>query len=680
MNWEEIGIYPKGKTGKFITTCPKCSGDRKKKNIPCLTVNDEPGNRWWHCNHCTFSGNLDVYEKNQERINKIYQKSRIPQILPELYTKHVLELLSGPKGLSMATLKKRGVYEIPAIPHEPAPCVAFPFKKRGILVNVKFRRLVYDKEITLPDGNVRYLSKNWNLKKEDGAEYTYWGLDHLDWEKSKDLIITEGETDLLTWVEVGMDANANILSVPNGAINEKDVNITDKIAFALDPFVIENVYNKAERVFLATDDDGPGHRLREELSAIIGKDKCFIIKYKGRKDINEVLVGDAGKGFDPLGKKGVIECFEDAYPYPIKGIMTIDHAMDKLERMADSQEQRGFIIGDELVDQFISLKPNLLVTVTGIPSHGKTSWWRWYECKQSIKNGVKWAKFVPDSRPVEREYARIAEIIAGKRWEKNKPWSMSEAQRRMAVDFVRAHYVLVVPDEKNVELIKALQGKNVGAQTLDSLFWYFETLKKQHNIFGYNIDAWNKIDHQRPKDNTEEQYIGRALDSILKFNQNFELMASIIAHPTKLEKKDPNYEPPDLYNIKGSSAWYEKTDIGITAFRKKFEKVKIGMEGKKVIYKWVRNNKFPTDIFINKMKFDELGKEGDFQMYMDWYHAETFVHEMPKYYNSVGDNDTKAEFVKAGLGDAQELQNKIDSALQVPANVGDDLSIDDLPF
>ena len=131
------------------------------------------------------------------------------------------------------------------------------------------------------------MSKNWNLKKEDGAEYIYWGLDYLDWDKSKDLIITEGETDLLTWVEVGMDANANLLSVPNGAINEKDVNITDKIAFALDPFVIENVYNKAERVFLATDDDGPGHRLREELSAIIGKDKCFIIKYKGRKDINE---------------------------------------------------------------------------------------------------------------------------------------------------------------------------------------------------------------------------------------------------------------------------------------------------------------------------------------------------------------------------------------------------------
>jgi twinkle protein len=680
MNWEDIGVHPKGKTGKFITTCPKCSGDRKKKNIPCLTVNDEVGNRWWHCNHCTFSGNLDIYEKQQERINKVYSRSRMPQVLPELYTKDVIELLCAPKGLSMATLKKRGIYEIPPLPGESKACIAFPFKKRGILVNVKFRRLDYDRTIALSSGEERYLSKNWQIKKEDGAEVAYWGLDHLDFTKSKDLLITEGETDLLTWVECGLDESINLLSVPNGAINANDKDIQDKLAFALDPWVIENVYAKAERVFLATDDDAPGHRLREELSAIIGKDKCFIVKYKGRKDVNEVLVGDAGKDFDPLGKKGVLECFEDAFPYPIKGIMTIDHALDKLMMMANQEEQKGFIIGDAIIDNYISLKPNLLVTVTGIPSHGKTSWWRWYEAKQTMKNSLKWAKFVPDSRPVEREYARIAEIIVGKRWEKNKPWSMSEEQRKRAIDFVRTFYVIVVPDEKNIELIKALNGKNVGSQTLDSLFWYFETLKKQHNIFGYNIDAWNKIDHQRPKDLTEEAYIGKALDSILKFNQNFELMASIIAHPTKLERKDPNYEPPDLYNIKGSSAWYEKTDIGITSYRRKFEKKEIGKEGKRTIYKWVRNNKFPTDILVTKMKFDELGKEGDFPMFMDWYHSESFVHEMPKYYNSVGDNETKAEFVKADAGSAQAMQAKIEGLLESPEEIGDDLAIDDLPF
>lgn len=677
MNFSDIGIETKNKTGRFSVTCPKCNDDRKKKNIPCLTVNDEPNNRWWHCNHCTFSGNLDIYEKQQDKFNSIRQKSRMPMVIPDLYTPSVNTMFCGPKNISMKTLNHWGIYEIPALPNEKYPCVAFPFKKQGLLVNVKFRRLEYNVTITTKEGEEKYLAKNWQLKKEDGAEVCYWGLNNLDWERSRDLIITEGETDLLTWHEAGVEAN--LLSVPNGAPSPNDRNISEKMAFACDKWVIENVYDKAERVFLATDDDGPGQRLREELASIIGKRKCFVVKYNGRKDINEVLSGDVSKNLDPLGKKEVIKCLENAYPYPIKGIMTIDHVYDSMMNIAENKEQKGFTIGDPLIDSYLSLKPLLLATITGIPSHGKTSWWRWYVAKQSLKNNLKWAMFVPDSRPVEREYIRLAEIIAGKRWEKNKPWSMSEVQRKRAIDFIREFFVIVNPDEKNTELIRGLNGEKVDNKTLDSLFWYFETLKKQNNIFGFWIDAWNKVDHQRPRDLTEEAYIGKSLDKILSYNENFNLFCGVIAHPTKMEKKDPNYEPPDLYNIKGSSAWYEKSDIGITAYRKKYEKKVIGYQGKKAIYQWFRNNKFPTDIIINKMKFDELGKEGDFQMFMDWYHSESFVHEKPKYYDSVDDNDTKPQSVRLEEASIDPLVNVNDVFSGTPVQ-DDDMKFDDLPF
>lgn len=58
--WESVDIQTKGKTGRFYVVCPKCSSDRKKKNIPCLTVNDEVGNRWWKC----FSGETGVITIN----------------------------------------------------------------------------------------------------------------------------------------------------------------------------------------------------------------------------------------------------------------------------------------------------------------------------------------------------------------------------------------------------------------------------------------------------------------------------------------------------------------------------------------------------------------------------------------------------------------------------------------
>lgn len=672
MDWKDLGIELKNHgNGKHYTTCPQCSHTRTKKNVPCLTVNVEPNNNWFHCNHCSFEGNLEVLTLRQEKSNKLYQKARIPKVLPEVYSKPVMDFLKK-RGISPGIIQAKGVFEINLF-HEPVPTLAIPYKRQGVLFNVKYRRLDYDRMITYPDGSEKYLAKNFNMSLDDGAEYIYYGLNDLNPEY-KDLIICEGEIDRWTWLESMIEAN--VLSVPNGAPNVNDKDIEKKMAFARDSWVINNVYNKHDRVFLSTDDDGPGKRLCEELAAIIGKDKCYIIKYGGRKDINEVHAG-AGE-HPPMGISGVIKCFESAEPYPVRGIITIDSALDKLMMLAEKKEQKGFTIGDVIVDKYISIQPPLMMVTTGIPGQGKTSWWRWYAAKQAMKNNLKFAAFPPDSRPVEREYARLAEIYVGKRWEKNKPWSMSEQQRTRAIDWIRDHFIIVNPDEKNHELLKALNGNKVGEKTWDSLFWYFENLKKKHGIFGYWIDAYNKVEHQKPKDMTDEAYIGKNLDMIIKFNTNFDLFSNIIAHPTKLERKDPNYFPPDLYNIKGSSAWFERTDIGATIYRKKYEKVRCGGTDKKPEYKWERNNQFPTDIIITKQKFSELGEEGDFSMFMDWIRGEIFVHERPKYYDNVHKGSARPEDIKTDQP-ISKLLDKVEEAVS-GSKSDEDILIDDLPF
>jgi twinkle protein len=679
--FESLGIDTKGKSGKIYTICPKCSSGRKKSKLPCLTVNVEPNNNWFNCQHCSFKGNLEAYQS----FEKIRLKSRIPEEVPAIYSHDTTNMLLSPKGIKADTAKKRFIYEISAWAGEKHGQVAFPYFYRGNLVNVKFRRLEYDIKAVNAKGEEYYCSKNWQMKKDDGAKVCYWGLDRLNFEESQDIIITEGEMDALTWDEAGI---INALSVPNGAINENVVDINDKLDFAKDEWVVQNVYAKAKRVFLALDDDGPGRRMMEELAAIIGKSKCLIIKYNGRKDINEVHAGEPKKGLAKLGKEGVIQCFENAIPYPVGGIITFNSIRTKLHEMGRTGLKRGYTLDKEHdgvgLNRLLSIKPPFLATVTGIPSMGKTAFWRWYMTKQSLKNGCRWGLFVPDARPDERELTKIAEIMAGKKWEFDKPWSMKDVERKRAEEFVHEHFFLIKPDFRNQELMARISQGQHSVQSLDAIFYYLETLKRQYNIFGYTIDAWNKIDHQKPNGQTDEQFVSKQLDRILRFNEDVGLFGSIIAHPTKLEriKGSRNYDAPDLYNVKGSSAWYEKSDIGITIHRQKYRKIEIGKMNNRPVYKEVRDNTFPTQIIVNKIKQAEIGEEGDMEMFMDWQSAETFVYNMPSYYKSEANDDfAQAKKEKDHKMDAPltktEKQEEDDGEAHLPIDLADG---DNLPF
>jgi len=153
-----------------------------------------------------------------------------------------------------------------------------------------------------------------------------------------------------------------------------------------------------------------------------------------------------------------------------------------------------------------------------------------------------------------------------------------------------------------------------------SLMKYLEYLKKTENIFGFVIDAWNKIEHEQPKNITETTFISKQLDYLINFCDVWDLHCILIAHPTKIEKVGINYRMPCLYDIKGSSAWKEKPDIGIIIHRylyKKKPKEEIpedADEDDKIII----NPHAPNIVSVEKIRFEELGKLGKLKMNMDF--------------------------------------------------------------
>ena len=153
---------------------------------------------------------------------------------------------------------------------------------------------------------------------------------------------------------------------------------------------------------------------------------------------------------------------------------------------------------------------------------------------------------------------------------------MSKDELDEAKAYLNENYFFVRPSDDNFTLEKVLEA---GAG-----------LVLRYGIKSFVIDPWNAIEHDR-KGMNDHEYIGQAFNQINAFKQKYDVHVFILAHPNKMNKDATGkYEIPNLYNVSGSSHWYNKPDNGITIYRD-FEK-------------------FEVDVFIQKIKFEHLGQIG----------------------------------------------------------------------
>nr|XP_043612290.1 primase homolog protein [Erigeron canadensis] len=175
--------------------------------------------------------------------------------------------------ISVDTLQKNAVMQM--VDDKQENVIAFTYRRKGEVVNCKFRSIT---------------SKNyWKTKN---GERIFYGLDDI--QEGNDIVIVEGEFDKLSMEEAGI---LNCVSVPDGAPQHvstkasKKQNTTFKFLSDCNDYL-----NKAPRIILATDGDGPGQALAEELSRRLGKERCWLVTWPKKddnscyKDANEVLV------------------------------------------------------------------------------------------------------------------------------------------------------------------------------------------------------------------------------------------------------------------------------------------------------------------------------------------------------------------------------------------------------
>lgn len=416
-----------------------------------------------------------------------------------------------------------------------------PYREDGITLNHKWR-LTSEKQHRM-DGN--------------GAPLLLWNADCLNDPTLKaghaPLIITEGEWDAIAAIQAGFQF---VVSVPNGAPGAPTQDLetaarydwVDRHAAAL---------SGVKEFVIATDDDQAGYNLAADLVALLGAERCRFIRYPWpSKDLNEVLLEH--------GPEKVVDCITTARPYPVKGLYALD---DFPER----GEVRAYPCGVPEISDMISLVPGTLTVVTGYANMGKSTLMNQI-IGYAVANlfPVCIASFETDVKPILRDGLRCAILGCAK--------NDLAKQDLTAVDELLNRRLSIISQAVDDDL----------TMDIDEFLRLARIAVVRHGVKMIVLDPWNELEHKRRRDESETDYIGRAIRAIKQFAKVNDVAFWIVAHPTKPHEGAKRV--PGLYDISGSANWANKADYGLTYHRPKVaqnlakvvvNKVRMGLPGQR---------------------------------------------------------------------------------------------------
>jgi twinkle protein len=518
--------------GKKQGICPLCSHDRKPENRKqkCASYDWERG--LGTCHNCNSSFQLHTYQRKGAS-DKNYSRPDLESYLP--VKDKVVAWFEG-RGISQGTLNDLKVGQGP----EYMPQTG---KKEN---TIQFNYIIGDQLI-----NVKYRDGRKNFKLYKGAEKVFYNINSIV--GYDDCIITEGEMDVLALHEAGI---TNAISVPNGAtLHHNNLDYLDNCI---------DYFEDKQKIILAVDTDEPGLALRKELVRRLGAEVCFLVDFKECKDANEYLI--------KYGKEKLKETISRARAYPLENVTTFKDIEGDVTDFVKNGFKPGFQIGLPNFDRIFSTYTGQFITVTGIPSSGKSDF--------------------------------VDQMVVG--YNQNYNWKTGFASPENAPNYLHAHKLMrkVWGDMPRREDIGGTKWNEVADHvndnfffidmekyTLESVLRKGAELVKRKGIKCLVIDPFNKVRDKNASSIDVNIYTMEYLTKIETFAKKYDVLVFIVAHPTKMYKNsDGKIEEPNMYNIKGGGEWYDASYHGLLVHRD-----------------YERKN---TKVKVLKVKFQNLGENG----------------------------------------------------------------------
>tara|TARA_R110002012_G_scaffold126640_3_gene278618 strand:- start:1632 stop:3344 length:1713 start_codon:yes stop_codon:yes gene_type:complete len=518
--------------GKKQGICPLCSHNRKPKNqkAKCCSYDWERG--LGTCHNCNTTLQLHTYQRKGAS-DKDYVRPELTKYSP--VKDKIVEWFES-RGISQNTLDELKVGQGP----EYMP-------QTGKSENtIQFNYIIGDQLI-----NIKYRDGRKNFKLYKGAEKIFYNINSVIGYDS--CVITEGEMDVLALHEAGIK---NVISVPNGAT------LTHNNLDYLDNCI--DYFEGKTKIILAVDTDEPGLALRSELVRRLGAEVCFLVDFKECKDANEYLIKH--------GKEKLQECVTKARAYPLENVTTFKDIEGDVTDFVKNGFKPGFQIGLENFDNIFSTYTGQFITVTGIPSSGKSDFvdqmvvgynanYNWKTAFASPENAPNYLHAHKLMRKVWGDMPR-RDDIGGTKWNE-------------VADHVNDNFFFI----------------DMEKYTLESVLRKGAELVKRKGIKCLVIDPFNKVRDRNASSIDVNIYTMEYLTKIEMFAKKYDVLVFIVAHPTKMYKdKDGKIEEPTMYNIKGGGEWYDASYHGLLVHRD-----------------YVLKN---TKVKVLKVKFQNLGDNG----------------------------------------------------------------------
>ena len=242
----------------------------------------------------------------------------------------------------------------------------------------------------------------------------------------------------------------------------------------------------------------------------------------------------------------------------------------------------GYQIGLDNFDSIFSTYTGQFITVTGVPSSGKSDFVDRMAVGYQLKYGWKTAFASPENKPTFLHAHKLIRKIGG--WMPKESDLGSEKWNR-CFEIVNDNFYFIEAERYDLDTVL-----KKGAE-----------LVKRKGIKCLVIDPYNKVKMKGAPDMSIPDATMEYLARIEAFAKKHDVLVVVVAHPTKMYKRDDGtMDEPTMYNIKGGGEWYDASYHGL------------------LVHRDYTNNSVKVKVL--KVKFQNLG-ENQAESHFKWNHA-----------------------------------------------------------
>ncbi|CAE7601041.1 unnamed protein product [Symbiodinium sp. CCMP2592] len=386
------------------------------------------------------------------------------------------------------------------------------------------------------------------------------------------IVITEGEIDKLSVEAAGYRGCASLQNGCAGGISRN--------------YGAGEALDSAEKIILALDGDNAGQAALQKLANELGRHRCYSVNWPdGCKDANDVLCKHGANKLRILldeAERLPPPCLKHSF----QDEEILQYINDVVTGAVDPTHRSGISTGWSGLDGFYRVVPGEVTVITGIPGSGKTEWL--LSMAANIAHREDWRILLftfeanTDTLAVQMSQKLKYMIPELSQQQETQPGCMQEDMTAY-MNWMDDHFEFGVDSFENL--------------SVDQIVQKIDEVIADGGLQGVIIDPYNFIERPSGKNDNEHHFVGALMQRLRKVANDKMIHVWIVAHPTKSAQW--NNVRPNMYNIAGSSNWFNKTDMGIIVDRRSFETD----DGESV-----RSDQ--VEIIVEKVRNREAGKLG----------------------------------------------------------------------